>query len=346
MNRIKDIAIKANVSSGTVDRVIHNRAGVSEKTRKKILAIIEESNYTVNPIASILASKKSFAIATLLPYPNSSNDFWQTPKEGALSAHKEIKSLGFEVNTFEFDQFDAKSYIKTFHKMVESKPSAVLLAPVFYKETLELIRLLESKNIPYVTINTETEGLNNLSFIGQSSFKGGFLAGKLLNWVLPENSNVLIVEIRKDVANYTAISNRIKGFKDFFESSRKSINIQNITIDQINDFEFIHKKLKKYLDENPNAKGIFVPSSKVHLIAKSIIELQRKDIEIGGFDATPTNIEFLKNDAVDFLISQKPHQQGYDGIKLLFNYLINKKEPQKNYYLPIEIVLKENVDFL
>ncbi|MFA5588430.1 MAG: helix-turn-helix domain-containing protein, partial [Mariniphaga sp.] len=34
--RIKDIAEKANVSIGTVDRVLHNRGEVAESTKKKI----------------------------------------------------------------------------------------------------------------------------------------------------------------------------------------------------------------------------------------------------------------------------------------------------------------------
>ncbi len=34
--RIKDIAAKANVSIGTVDRVLHNRGRVSEEVRQKV----------------------------------------------------------------------------------------------------------------------------------------------------------------------------------------------------------------------------------------------------------------------------------------------------------------------
>ena len=36
---IKDIAIKAKVSTGTVDRVIHDRGGVSKEKKKKLLMI-------------------------------------------------------------------------------------------------------------------------------------------------------------------------------------------------------------------------------------------------------------------------------------------------------------------
>ena len=51
---IKDIASMDNVSIGTVDRILHNREGVSPTTLKKILQIIEDTGYTKNIMASRL----------------------------------------------------------------------------------------------------------------------------------------------------------------------------------------------------------------------------------------------------------------------------------------------------
>lgn len=59
---VKEIARLANVSIGTVDRVLNNRVGVSEKTKAKILKIIEELNYQPNIFARRLASKKKTPI--------------------------------------------------------------------------------------------------------------------------------------------------------------------------------------------------------------------------------------------------------------------------------------------
>ena len=56
--RIKDIARLANVSTGTVDRVLHNRGEVSAKSREKVEKVLKEINYQPNIYASALASKK------------------------------------------------------------------------------------------------------------------------------------------------------------------------------------------------------------------------------------------------------------------------------------------------
>ena len=55
---VKQIAELANVSRGTVDRVLNNRSGVSEATRQKVLKIAKELHYEPNFLAKALVSKK------------------------------------------------------------------------------------------------------------------------------------------------------------------------------------------------------------------------------------------------------------------------------------------------
>ena len=50
--RIKDIAKMADVSVGTVDRVIHGRSGVSEASRKRVEEIMKQLDYRTRNIHS------------------------------------------------------------------------------------------------------------------------------------------------------------------------------------------------------------------------------------------------------------------------------------------------------
>ena len=45
---LKEIAERAGVSRGTVDRVMKNRGGVNPETEKRVRRIVEESGYTPN----------------------------------------------------------------------------------------------------------------------------------------------------------------------------------------------------------------------------------------------------------------------------------------------------------
>ena len=63
---IAEIARKAGVSIGTVDRVLHNRGHVAEQTRQKIQSVIDESNYKPNHFAQQLKKGDSFKIGILI----------------------------------------------------------------------------------------------------------------------------------------------------------------------------------------------------------------------------------------------------------------------------------------
>ena len=176
MITIKDIAKEANVSEGTVDRVLHNRGGVSQKTEAKIKAIIKKHDFKTNPIASALALKNKYRLSTLIPKYDDSNLFWKSPLMGVLKASQEVANYGVEVNNVTFDQFDPSSYLSQFKVLMKSNPTAVILVPVFVKETKKIINQLEKLNIPYLFFNIDLNGFNNISFIGQDSYLGGYIA--------------------------------------------------------------------------------------------------------------------------------------------------------------------------
>ena len=52
-NLLKDIALKAHVTSGTVSRALSGKSGVSEAKRKKILKLAEEMHYVPIPRPAI-----------------------------------------------------------------------------------------------------------------------------------------------------------------------------------------------------------------------------------------------------------------------------------------------------
>lgn len=67
MIRIVDIAERANVSPGTVSKILKGTYIGSEKTKEHVLKIAKELGYTPNIIASSLKSRKSRTIALIVP---------------------------------------------------------------------------------------------------------------------------------------------------------------------------------------------------------------------------------------------------------------------------------------
>jgi LacI family transcriptional regulator len=70
-----------------------------------------------------------------------------------------------------------------------------------------------------------------------------------------------------------------------------------------------------------------------------------REINIVGFDLVEPNLYHLRNNDIDFLINQNPVQQGFLGMMNLFNHLVKKQAVEKIQYLPLDIVVTENVDY-
>jgi LacI family transcriptional regulator len=65
--KIKDIALKARVSPGTVSRALSGASGVGESKRERILNIARSLNYTPNTYASGLRTGKKTGFAVITP---------------------------------------------------------------------------------------------------------------------------------------------------------------------------------------------------------------------------------------------------------------------------------------
>lgn len=110
---IKDIAQMANVSQGTVSKVINNYEGVSEKTKKKVMEIIHQNGFEPNFSARSLATKKSNLIGLI--YAGRINVDMTHPyfNEVISSFKKNIGLLGYDILMFSNEKFytDNGSYL-------------------------------------------------------------------------------------------------------------------------------------------------------------------------------------------------------------------------------------------
>ena len=343
-NGVKEIARRANVALATVDRVIHGRPGVSKKTLEKVKKVIEEMNYQPNIIGRRLASMKEYHFAVLIPEINEeSGFFWEGPASGVKLAAEEIKSMGVEVTIFFFDQNDIKSFAESSEKILMGKFDAVLLAPFFIEESIVFTNACEANNIPYVFINSDIPDQKSLSYIGPDLFASGYLGGQLINFLIKPNDQVLIVNISREIKNIRQdrLLRKEEGVRSYFMRNKIENEILKIDITNVSE-KAIEKKILEMLAKHSRIGLIFVTNSRVVSVAKSLKKNYINNVQIIGYDLIPSSIDYLKNGVIDFLICQKPQEQGYRGIMALYHYLILNLNVPEVYHMPIDIVTKEN----
>ncbi|MBK8922818.1 MAG: LacI family DNA-binding transcriptional regulator [Saprospirales bacterium] len=346
--RIKDIAEKAGVSLGTVDRVLHNRGHVAAEVRAKVLRVVEELGYEPNIMASRLAaSGRPTRISALIPNPDA-DPFWRQPCQGILRAAKAVEHYSVEVQIHPFDLFDPHSFSREARKLLDRHPDGVVVPALFLLEATRFLDNCHREHLPYALFNTEIARKDEsfVCYIGQDSYHSDVLAGKLLNFGIETGDTVLILHLEKEVSNALHLVSKEQGFRDFFVSvPERNIRIVEQSFAEFDSAEAMEVYTARIIREIPRLSGIFVTNSRAWRLAGCMEKLRMPHIKLVGFDLIPPNVAFLHRNVVDFLINQNPTRQGFLSIINLFNHLVLKKEVERLQYLPLDIVMTENVDY-
>lgn len=343
--RIKDIAALSGVSIGTVDRVLHERGEVAGQTRNKVLKIARELNYTPNLMAQALKSRKRFHLVSLLPGSTEENTFWNKHPQGITEAINELAQFPVSLSQVSFDLLNDNDFLEKTESVLKLRPDGVILAPIFKSQSIGFCSRLCKERIPFVFVDGYVEETGFLAYIGEDVFQSGRVAGQLADMVTPEENDILIVNIAKNLNNIHHLNNRTKGFLSYFMRSGRNrgnkikLNIPDTSTEKImTEFDKVFKK-------HPNISSIFITGSKSYKIASYIEHAGLKSVNLIGYDLLDMNVKYLRSGIIRFLIGQRPGEQTYKGVKKLFEYLSLNKLPEKMEYLPIDIVTSENVDF-
>lgn len=341
--RIKDIAQLSGVSVGTVDRVLHNRGRVSEEALKKVLTVLDQIEYKPNVIARTLGSNKTYRIAALIPDPEQ-DPYWASTRAGIDQAQNEWTRYGVTITPYFFNLYEKESFREVADVITADRPDGLLIAPIFYHETLPYFERFESLGIPYVLFNTNIGETSSLSFIGQDLYQSGRVGGELMYLSLREESGVLaILHINEDLGNSVHLAEKERGFRDFFRQ-RSNTDFDIRTYNLYNPSQVsLNEQLAELTKEN-SLKGIFVSTSKgTYLMADFLVRVNRLEFKLIGYDLLEENIRHLQKGVINFLIHQNPKRQALLGVNHLVGHLILKKEAPPQDLLPLEIISPENV---
>jgi LacI family transcriptional regulator len=342
---IKDIAEMSGVSIGTVDRVLHNRGEVNRETYDRVMYFVKELGYTPNLLAKSLALKKSFTIAALIPHAGKSNPYWEKPLAGISQARAELKDFNTKITVYNYDSGEEKSFSRQFDEVLADSPDGIILAPHFQNMAGSYLERCADLHIPVMLIDTDLDHGSRLAYFGQDAWQSGEVAARLMHYSLPAGSRVLILKLAWNKAITLHLRLREEGFLNYFKKAgSNTIQTLSMEIDLSQENEPDHS-LKAVFSSGEKISGIFVTNSRVHKIARYLKAQQANKVFLVGYDLTEDNLAFLRKGIIDFLICQKPEEQGYNSTMAMFNYLLTRRPGVKVNYSPIDILVKENVEY-
>jgi len=318
---------------------------VNKHTREKVLRIIEELGYRPNLLARSLALKKTYRIIALLPAgKKADNPYWDLPEKGIRKAAGELDDYNIEVSVKHFSADRKDTFVRQYKSILSDKPDGVIFSPFFSAQALAFSAECNKENIPFILIDSNLEEANAVAYFGQHTYQSGYLSAKLMSYGLSDDAAILVVSPVNTREVSSHLRKRKKGFLDFMNQHRKTIKTICVDIDLAEENE-PESSLQKAFGENPGIEGVFTTNSRVHKVAEYMCRNDLCKMLLVGYDLVEKNVEYLKKGYIDFLISQKPEEQGYKSVMALSNYLLVKQDIPRVNYSPIDIITKENIEF-
>ena len=344
--RIKDIALLAGVSEGTVDRVIHHRGEVSVKSVEIVNEVLEKLNYSPNLFARSLASKKNYRVVCIIPKYRT-GDYWEVVDNSFDSVAQQFADYNLFIDKIYYDQTDAHSFGEISDAILSELPDAVILSPFFREETINFVSKLSDHDIPFSFFDSMIENTDFLTYYGQNSFQSGNVMAKLLLNNIPENAAVLVVRTHhKQGAFVNQTTNRHAGFIQYIENQglKDKLKLIDVTLSNNNE-EMNLLLLKEIFLQYDSIKFAVTFNSKAYRLAMLLETLQQTEINLFGYDLLEKNIEYLKKGVISYLIAQRPERQIFCSVQDICNKLIFRQKVTKIHYMPIDILMKENIDY-
>jgi len=168
---IYDVAKEVNVSITTVSKVINNTGRISEKTKNKVLEVMQALDYQPSTLAVALTGKRTFTIGVLVP--DIANPFFAEVARALENNAKESGYLLILCST-DYQQEREQDYLKI---LLKKQVDGIILATE--PKDLKNFKKLQSQNIPLITFSFNHLALDS-HVVTTDDVRGGYLAGRYL----------------------------------------------------------------------------------------------------------------------------------------------------------------------
>jgi|TARA_Y100000031_G_scaffold54153_2_gene61713 LacI family gluconate utilization system Gnt-I transcriptional repressor len=166
---LRDVAVAANVSEMTVSRVLRDTGDVTEKTREKVLKIVDELGFVPNKIAGSLATATSNLIAVIVPTLRN-----QVFTEVLAGITDHLESTGYKA-VIGISEYDLEREEALIRSMLSWRPCGLVVSNRAHTEQTR--KILKNAGIPVVEImELEEEPID--SSVGVDHFEAGALMAR------------------------------------------------------------------------------------------------------------------------------------------------------------------------
>ncbi|MBO8166936.1 MAG: LacI family DNA-binding transcriptional regulator [Kosmotoga sp.] len=328
---ITDIAKLTGYSIKTVSRVINNAPNVREETRRKILQVIEEHNYSVNLLAKALRNSETRTV--ILFIDRRRGKYWNKWHDLMLKSFMvKLKERGYKVIISPSSGEETISNdTDGFHLLKSGLADGAIMFDVISKDCR--VSYLRTNNIPFVIIGKDKD-FNDTTFVDLDNYLVGYIGAE---YIIKKGYKNIALFLGPNVFNVNR--ERAQGFED----ACKKYDVTHSVYYELSTIKEVYNMTHILLDRGV-VDAFFISGDDKALGAyRAIREKGLKipeDVAVLGIDNLPSS-EYMYPPLTS--IDQNVEKFSDRAVNLLIEMMHSKKKSPQRIILTPKIVERQSV---
>jgi LacI family transcriptional regulator len=333
MPRLSDVAREAGVSSATVDRVLHQRPGVSARTRARVLNAARQIGYFPDDLSAVGA--RPVRLAAILPA--GTNAFIE--ELAGFLAEEAARRDGVSLRIERSESLDGEELSRQLTALA-GRAEGVAVVATDHPGVREAIRRVTEAGVRVVTLASDVPGAPRESYVGIDNGQAGRLAGLIAGRLLGREARGKVALFAGTLA-YRGHQEREMGFRQVLAEDFPDLEILELR-ESREDRARAGQETRRLLASFPDLRGIYNAGGGTVGIAQALQDKGRsRDVVFVAHDATREKNALLLDGTLDAVIDQDARAEAREALDRLAASLRGEKRPPVN--LRLQVVLRENL---
>jgi len=334
---IKDISKALNVSIGTVDRAIHGRSGVSEKTKARVLQMAAELGYTPNLAAQALKINRQLSIAVVLPKHIS--HFFDPLRKGIRAAAAATVGTHIAMEYFEYPRLGMGD-VEAFAPILDRNFDGIIFLPGDAREFDPLIRKLSRRGTAMMCVGSDAPNTERIGSVTADASVSGALAAELLSLKLGQKANVAVFSGALSTMDH---AEKLRGFAATLATQASHLTLLPVLESHERPKEAYRQALT-LMKGKSHPEGLYISTANSIPVIKALEErgLLGK-VQVVTTDLFQELVPLIQSGKVLASLYQRPYRQGKTAFENLLAYLLRKDTNPQTVRLAPHVIFRSNI---
>ena len=336
---IREMAETLSVSIGTVDRALHDRPGINQATRARVLELAGSLGYRPNLAARFLSSRKQCRVGVNLPREIAS--FFDLVRDGIQDVARAFESSGVRVVYRSYPRL-GEGEIEAFEEALDDHIDGLVIAPGRPEDLAPLMLRAAERGLPVVCVNTDAPRIEHLATVSVDAATSGSLVGELMGRFLGGEGRVVVVTGQLSTVDHRQ---KLDGFRKELGERWPGLDIAAV-VEAHDDEAEAYEKCRDVLASTPGVAGVYVSTANSIPVMKALDEDEqrpRKDVTIVTTDLFPALVPLVEAGRVAATIYQRPWVQGQIAFQAIYRFLVEGVIPPPVNKLSPHVVMRSNL---